>query len=77
MSGLEIMFDDKQWLFEELTIDTLYKHGRVNKRGVNISMIEYMLKLTPCERLLLVERHRDTLAYHQATELPNDHVRSH
>ena len=76
MSGLEKTFDDKQWMLEELTIDTLYKHGRVVEDGVNISIIDYMLKLTPRERLLLVERHRETLAYHQGLELPNEHLRS-
>jgi hypothetical protein len=73
MSGLESTFDDKQWMLEELTIDTLYKHGRVNEVGVNVSMIDYMLRLAPHQRLSLVERHRDTLAYHQGIELPNDH----
>ncbi len=68
MSGLDSTFDDKQWMLEELTIDTLYKHGRVNENGVNISMIDYMLKLTPRQRLLLVERHRGTLAYHQQVD---------
>jgi hypothetical protein len=76
MTGLETTFDNKQWMIEELTIDTLYKHGRVNEYGVNVSMIDYMLKRTPHQRLLLIERHQDLLAYHQGLEPRNDQVRS-
>ncbi|MEX2137970.1 MAG: hypothetical protein WD894_01825 [Pirellulales bacterium] len=74
MSGLESTFDDKQWLLEELTIDTLYRHGEVNQDGLNVSMARYFLKLTPHERLVFMERHRNTLAYHQGIEPPNDYA---
>jgi hypothetical protein len=65
-------FTDKQFMLEELKLDYLYKFGEISRNGVNLGALDYFLRMTPHQRLVFIERHRDALAYHQDVELSKD-----